>query len=78
MDQADRPATIEAIDAINKFNLHQSGISYQSQGYSLDEHGTLPCWLVDVHMLISKFVNEAEKAKVDRKKREMKRKAKRK
>jgi len=46
---------------IHRYELHISGITYQAQGYSLDELGTLPTWLIDDHTVVHKFVMDARK-----------------
>ncbi len=49
----------QAFGMIQRYNLHMSGISYVQQGFALDGLGTLPARLIDEHMLVTRFVDEA-------------------
>jgi hypothetical protein len=50
---------LQAFGMLSRYNLHMQGITYQAQGFALDELGTLPARLIDEHQLVARFVHEA-------------------
>lgn len=61
--------TQAALRIIDEFYLHQSGITYQAQGYFTDDHITIPAWKLDEHRLAQKYIDEATRDKESRRKK---------
>lgn len=50
---------LQAFGILSRYNLHMQGITYQAQGFALDELGTLPARIIDEHQLAARFIHEA-------------------
>jgi hypothetical protein len=55
--------TLAALRALHEYDLHKTGVSYQTQGYHTGDGFTVPAWKADEHLLIDRLIAQAEKDK---------------